>query len=140
MESPQAFYEAAVEYFEWVRNNPLEEEKVGFTATGVKRATVYHPRAMTIWGISCFMGITSVTWYAWKKERADLKDVIAWAEEIIRMQKFEAAAAGLLNANIISRELGLADKQIVEAAAPRMVVAPPEGSNPVQPPVAGESD
>jgi hypothetical protein len=44
----------------------------------------------------------------------------------------------LLNANIISRELGLADKQIVEAAAPKMVVAPPEGSNPVQPTIAGE--
>ena len=31
-------------------------------------------------------------------------------EEIIRQQKFEGAAANLLNANIIARDLGLADK------------------------------
>ncbi|MDC9826565.1 terminase small subunit, partial [Devosia sp. ZB163] len=32
-------------------------------------------------------------------------------DEIIRAQKFEGAAAGLLNPNIIARDLGLADKQ-----------------------------
>jgi hypothetical protein len=141
MKDPTAFYEAAVEYFEWIDQNPLMSEKVSFDKRGNEnRATIYHPHAMTIWGICCYMGITSVTWYEWKKSRPDLKDVIDWAEQIIRQQKFSAAAAGLMNANIISRELGLADKQIVEAAAPRMVVAPPEGSNPVQPPIAGESE
>lgn len=32
------------------------------------------------------------------------------AEEIIRRQKFEGAAADLFNPNIIARDLGLADK------------------------------
>ena len=36
--------------------------------------------------------------------------VIREAEEIIRRQKFEGASADLLNANIIARDLGLADK------------------------------
>jgi hypothetical protein len=56
MESPQAFYEAAVEYFEWIEKNPLVSEKVTFNAFGKEnRAKIYHPHAMTIWGICCFM-------------------------------------------------------------------------------------
>ncbi|WP_290688531.1 terminase small subunit [Haematobacter sp. UBA3484] len=41
---------------------------------------------------------------------ADLSEVITRVEQIIRTQKFEGAAADLLNPNIIARELGLADK------------------------------
>jgi len=36
--------------------------------------------------------------------------VIADIEAVIKSQKFQGAAAGLLNANIIARDLGLADK------------------------------
>lgn len=34
-------------------------------------------------------------------------------EQIIRQQKFEGAAAELLNPNIIARDLGLADKKVL---------------------------
>ena len=40
--------------------------------------------------------------------------VIDDIEKIIYRQKFEGAAAGLLNANIIARDLGLRDKQDVD--------------------------
>ncbi len=40
----------------------------------------------------------------------DLSEIVAKAEEVIYSQKFAGAAADLLNANIISRDLGLADK------------------------------
>jgi hypothetical protein len=43
----------------------------------------------------------------------DFSQIIARIENVIYSQKFTAAAAGLLNANIIARELGLADKQDV---------------------------
>lgn len=138
MESPEKLYEACLEYFKYIEENPLQSEKVGFSKGRVQRAIVTHPRAMTIWGISCFLGIVSSTWYDWRKNREDLKPVIAWAEEVIREQKFSAAAAGLLNANIISRELGLADKQIVDVTAPRMTINPPEGEAPEEPPIYGE--
>lgn len=38
-----------------------------------------------------------------------LSPIINRVERLIWQQKFEGAAAGLLNANLISRELGLAD-------------------------------
>lgn len=42
--------------------------------------------------------------------REGFGSVTTRAEEIIRRQKFEGAAAEFLNANIIARDLGLADK------------------------------
>lgn len=134
MKDPAVLQAACIEYFEWIEANPLTEEKVGFSQGDVCRTTIHHPRAMTIWGISSFLGIVSKTWFDWRKNRDDLKPVIEWAEEIIREQKFSAAAAGLLNANIISRELGLADKQIHDVVTPRMVINPPSGPAPAEPP------
>ena len=60
---------------------------------------------------ACFSVSTDETWRAWRKDRADLSEVIATAESAIFTQKFEAAATGLLNANLISRDLGLADRK-----------------------------
>ncbi|SMP36850.1 terminase small subunit, partial [Shimia sagamensis] len=51
------------------------------------------------------------TWREWRKSRKDLSSVMTRVEQIIRQQKFEGAAAELLNPNIIARDLGLADKK-----------------------------
>ena len=45
----------------------------------------------------------------------DFSTIISRIEEVIYNQKFQGAAADLLNANIISRELGLADKSEINA-------------------------
>lgn len=140
MKDPQALYEACSDYFQWVKDNPLIGEKVGFSKGKTCRANTTHIRAMTITGLCIFLGIVSRTWYLWKSDQKDLLPVMEWAEEIIRTQKLEGAAAGLLNANIISRELGLAEKVDHGHVIPAMVIAPPPGSMPVQPPIAGVDD
>ena len=136
--SPDKLYEACVEYFEYCEENPLIEEKVGFSQGGVQRADTKKVRAMTSSALSIFLGITHKTLIEWKKTRDDLKPIIDWAESVIWNQKFSAAAAGLLNANIISRELGLADKQEVAVNAPQMIINPPEGERPPTPIIHGE--
>ena len=51
-----------------------------------------------------------------KKQGKDFSKVIRDIKDIIEVQKFEGASAGLLNANIIARDLGLADtKQLTGA-------------------------
>ena len=45
------------------------------------------------------------------------------AESVIRSQKFAGAAADLLNANIIARDLGLAEKKQVESKSTVKVAA-----------------
>lgn len=59
--------------------------------------------------LAFFLDIGRMTWAEYTK-REDFQYITSQVEEIIRTQKFEGASADLLNANLIARELGLADK------------------------------
>ncbi|UWS79976.1 DNA-packaging protein [Phaeobacter sp. G2] len=98
-------------YFEWTVDNPLCEQKAFVHQGEAVFAQVSKMRAMTIAGLCNFLGITRETWIDWRNKRADLSEVISCVEAVIWRQKFEGAAAGLLNANLISRDLGLVDRQ-----------------------------
>ncbi len=107
--SPDDLWAAAIEYFEWVENNPLKEEKVFNGKDGIVRADIAKMRAMTIGGLCNFLDIDRTTWLEYGRKEGFSK-VVSRVDEIIRDQKFSGAAADLLNANIIARDLGLADK------------------------------
>ena len=107
--APDDLWSAVVEYFQWVDDNPLYEEKVFNGKDGIVRASIAKMRAMTISGLCIFLDIDRKTWDAYR-ERPDFIHIVTRAEEIIRDQKFTGAAADLLNANIIARDLGLAEK------------------------------
>lgn len=109
--SPDDLWEACVEYFEWVEDNPLWEEK-GFAFQGVvTKERFAKMRAMTIGGLCLFLDIDETTWRDWKSSRSDLSPIITRVEQVIRDQKFAGAAADLLNPNIIARDLGLVEKR-----------------------------
>lgn len=108
--NPDDLWKACCEYFVWNENNPLWEDKIHTYEGKADHEPLAKMRAMSIFGVCQFIGIASDTWYDWKKTRPDLSDVIARTEEVLKRQKFEGASAGLLQANIISRDLGLADK------------------------------
>lgn len=109
-DGPDPLWAACREYFAWVHDNPLHEAKAFSYEGKVTVAALPKMRAMTIAGLCIFLDIDEQTWRDWRSGRSDLLGVITRAEAIIRAQKFEGAAADLLNANIIARDLGLADK------------------------------
>ncbi len=104
---------AAVEYFEWVEDNPLQGAKL-FKIKGsddkdeIVEEAYSKMRAMTLDGLCLFLDISRQTWYDYKG-RDGFIDVISKIDNVIRDQKFSGAAADLLNANIIARDLGLKD-------------------------------
>lgn len=109
-EGARKLLEACEDYFEWCEENPLWEGKLVSFEGCSSVEPVPKTRAFTIGGLCLFIDIDGETWRNWRTTRKDLSEVILFAEETIKQQKFAAAAAGLLNANIISRDLGLADK------------------------------
>ena len=111
--SAELLWEACQEYFQWVEDNPLYEAKP-FAFQGQSWIEeVPKMRAMTIGGLCVFLDIDETTWRDWRNKE-DFSTVISRAERIIYQQKFSGAAADLLNANIIARDLGLADKQDID--------------------------
>lgn len=116
-DNPDDLWSACCEYFEWVDENPLYEVK-GFAFQGVVTKEAFPKmRAMTIAGLCLFIDVTTKQWAEWRTTRTDLGDVITKAESIIYSQKFAGAAADLLNANIIARDLGLTEKNVISGDA-----------------------
>lgn len=106
---PDKLWHACTEYFEWVEANPLKSaELVTFQGQGTL-VEVPKMRAMTIGGLCVFLDIDQTTWREYASSK-DFSPITGRVNEIIRTQKFEGASGGLLNANIIARDLGLADR------------------------------
>jgi len=110
--SSEALWDACCEYFQWVEDNPLWEVKAFAYQGEVTQEPIPKMRAMTIDGLCLFLDISYETWRDWRTVE-DFSEVVARAEKVIRNQKFSGAAADLLNANIIARDLGLSDKREV---------------------------
>jgi len=108
-EDPEELREACIEYFEWVESNPLWESKPMIANGEIQDAPIAKMRAMTLDGLSVFLGIARKSWDNYRK-KDDFLPVVSYVETVIKDQKFSGASAGLLNANIIARDLGLKDR------------------------------
>lgn len=119
-ETPDILWDACMEYFEWVEENPLWEHKVFSFQGEITETSVPKLRAMTINGLCLFLGIDERTWNNYGRDEgySDFFPVIRHVEKTIYEQKFTGAAADMLNPNIIARDLGLADKQSLEHTSP----------------------
>lgn len=107
-ESPDDMWDAATQYFAWVEDNPIMEAKlVSFQGASVLEQ-VPLMRAMTIEGLCLYMDIDHQTLSNYETKE-DFFGVVKKIKNVIKQQKFEGASAGLLNSNIIARDLGLKD-------------------------------
>lgn len=114
-ESPDALWGACCEYFDWIETNPLWEDKLVTFQGMATHEPIAKMRAMTLSSLCIFLDIAFQTWQNYK-ERQGFMEIVSRVEEIIRTQKFQGAAADLLNPNIIARDLGLSEKQEVTGA------------------------
>jgi hypothetical protein len=106
--TPESLWEKALEYFQWAEENPLYEVKLVVWQGVATQEEIPKVRAFTLSGLRLFLGIGAETYQGYRN-RQEYAVVISMIEETIRTQKFEHAAADLLNPNIIARDLGLKD-------------------------------
>ena len=126
-ETPNLLWDAACEYFEWCDENPFikSEAKVlsGYKDSGsIEIAELPVLRPYTIQGLCLYLNCN--TFYINHFEDAlkdkndqlsqDFSQILTCIRGIIYNQKFSGAASGFFNANIIARDLGLADKKDIE--------------------------
>lgn len=112
-------WEAAMEYFEWCDNNPWEKVESSTKVSGQEYKITPTARPYTMTGLCLYLDCNTQYFNQFKKsldkEEQDFSLVITRIEEIIYTQKFEGAAVGAFNANIIARDLGLRDEKVVDS-------------------------
>lgn len=121
--TPESLWKEAIAYFNWVEENPLWESVLVSKGIIINKGTenektVYSTkmpkmRAMTIAAFCLFADICEKTFANYRNDK-DFVQVITRIEKNIYSQKFEGAAATLLNPNIIARDLGLKDEQKID--------------------------
>ena len=118
---PKELLQKFVEYIEWAKAHPIENiyETSGTSFTGDSYGNTnknLKPRLISIGGFLVFIGQTESWWSHLKdgkrgEEFFKVKDKI---KSYCESYQKEMAAAGIFKENIISRLLGLKDKQEVE--------------------------
>ncbi len=114
--SPDLMWDAACEYFAAMDDNPLIKYEPKILDGKIVSVKVPIMRAYTWEGLTRHLDCNKEYFFQFKKDRSgkctpEFSRVIAQIESVIFQQKFEGAAGGLLNANIIARDLGLTDKK-----------------------------
>lgn len=105
-ETPEELKAACYEYFEACTKNPLYKSEY-VRGEGLVQVPIIRPfKCESLYN---YLGIVTTTWTNYTN-REDFVEVTTHVEQIIYSQKFEGAAVGIFNANIIARDLGLADK------------------------------
>lgn len=128
--TPSDLWDAACEYFKWVDDNPLKEDKPMVVSHGsgggssVKMVKVNKMRPYTLEGCCLFLNVTSSYFRNFRNQLtvnsnttaemvSDFTTVLVKIEETISNQMYEGAAAGFLKENLVARKLGIGDKQTV---------------------------
>jgi hypothetical protein len=110
----ELLWEAACQYFQWCDDNPWI--RVDFR--GKDQVDIPVQRPYTISGLCLYLDCNDHYLSQFKaaldKDEKDFSSIITRIEKIIYTQKFEGAAVGAFNSNIIARDLGL--KENVETS------------------------
>lgn len=121
-DSPEELWEEACKYFDWCDKNPLMT--IEYYGKDAIRCEVPKMRAYTWTGLEYFLGISDLKNYRTKEEYKDFFPIISRIEQVLYTQKFEGAAAGLLNPSIIARDLQLKDTTDVTSKGEKLSPGP----------------
>lgn len=123
--TPELLAEAAAEYFQWCEENPeyesvVQKIKVDKFREEIKLVPNPKRRPYTLSGLCLYLDVNTAYFNDFERSlkeqektqiNKDFSTVITRIREAIYTQKFEGAASGFFNANIIARDLGLVDKK-----------------------------
>lgn len=112
IESPEQFETMALDYIEWVKNNPVSKTITAAFQGVISYEKVPHSRPMTQYGLAAHMGIglSTLKDYGAKEDySAIFKQICA----VMTAWNVDGATCGDMNGNIVSRIEGLSEKQEV---------------------------
>lgn len=113
IEEPETFVEKAIEYFQNLEENQLSE--IDFRGKDATEVSLPKVRIPTKDDFALFCGFCE--WKSiedYKSRSEDFAQVVTRVEKAIQTSQLQYASAGFAKENIISRLLGLADRQQID--------------------------
>lgn len=114
--SPGELWDACKGYFVFMAENPVLEHKPFHYQGQVTVEQIPHPRTATLHGLCPYLGIGLERWRKWGRPTDPCYDegyaeVVRLVEGLIFEWNVSRANAGVLDANLTSRLLGLVERQ-----------------------------
>lgn len=132
---PDDLWKKALEYFEWCESHPWHKNEA--IKGGEQAGTIIQiPTAtpFTLKGLCIFANISFTTFDNYSK-KPEYVEITTRIREICYTQKFEGAAVGAFNANLIARDLGLTEKTDLHVEGQWDITMNINGENKVHPSV-----
>lgn len=125
--TPKRLQEKFVEYVKWCKDNPIVigTEIKNTSVEGIpygSKTIEKKPRLVSIGGFLVYIGASRRWWGELDDSKQDYSAVKDLIREFCESYQKEMAAAGIFNGNIISRLLGLVDKQQQESRIENRIV------------------
>ncbi len=119
-ETPESLWDCCVEYLE--KTDARKWLKTEFNGKDAIECQVPSETPYTFTGLYLYLDIDHKTWVLYEG-REEFIPITTRVRNIIYTQKFEGAAVGAFNANIIARDLGLKDESNVNVSDSRKATA-----------------
>lgn len=110
IESPEEFERLALDYIEWVKNNPVLKTITTAFQGVISYDKVPHARGMTQYGLASHMGIGLSTLKDYG-QREEYSAIYSKIDAIMKSWNLDGAFSGDLNASLVARIDGHADRQ-----------------------------
>ncbi|WEY17726.1 terminase small subunit [Vibrio phage Vc1] len=104
--TPEQLMQLVVNYFEWAETNAIKAGGSESFQGRTYQDTIHRPRVFTWNGLTLFPGVSTGIIQRWKRQPGYM-EVLDFADMVIREQKYQYAANGMINTNMIAKELGI---------------------------------
>lgn len=107
----ETFWVDACRYFENIIKNPFKKEVIHSFNGKIVKSYITKQRPFSVTGFCIFLGIPKRSFYN-MAEDTRLMHIVTRVREIIWLNQFEGACAGIFNANIVWRKLCLVERAV----------------------------
>lgn len=104
--TPETVFNLAVKYFSWAEDQAIKAIETASFQGVVTENLVHKPRIFTLNGFCLYCGVTASSIQSWRASPG-FAEVMEFIDSVIREQKYQLAASGIVNPGMISKELGI---------------------------------
>jgi hypothetical protein len=114
--TPEQVMNLVVKYFEWAENNAIKAGETASFQGRVYQDTIDKPRVFTWTALMLFCSFSSTAIVKWRKTPG-FDVVMEFADQVIKEQKYQLAANGMVNSGMIAKELGIDKGDTINVSA-----------------------